>query len=101
MVDFTNLFLLQHSELVQELRFKNEAEYRFYTELKRSARAAEIEEDGAFGFAMADCRFVFSGGEILALRDGRIVGRKTLEEFAKRPAKVYRGLWEAVGNFLN
>lgn len=96
-VDFTNLFLLQHSELVQELRFKNEAEYRFYTELKRSARAAEIEEDRTLGFAMGDCRFVFSDGEILAFREGRILERRTIDEFGKRPAKIFRLLRDAIG----
>lgn len=96
-VDFTNLFLLEHSELVQELRFKNEAEYRFYMELKRNAREAEIAEDRTVGFVMGDSRFVFLDGEILALRDGKIVERKLLAEFAKRPAQVYRQLQDAVG----
>lgn len=96
-VDFTNMFLLEHSELVQELRFKSEAEYRFYTELKRNTRAAEIEEGKGLGFAIGDCRFVFSGGEILALKDGKIVEKKTLAEFAKRPAQTFRTLQHAIG----
>lgn len=91
------MFLLERSELVQELRFKSEAEYRFYTELKRNARAAEIEESEGLGFAIGDCRFVFSGGEILALKDGKIVGKKTLAEFAKRPAQTFRMLQHAIG----
>ena len=96
-VDFTNLFLLEHSEWVSELRMKSEEEYRFYTELKRSAKAAEIEEGEAAGFVMGDIRFVFSNGEILALKDGKIVERKSLTEFARRPAQVYRQLQSAVG----
>ncbi|WP_276950151.1 restriction endonuclease-like protein [Acetatifactor muris] len=95
-VDFTNLFLLEHSEWVQELRFKSEAEYRFYTELKRSAKAAEIAEDETAGFVMGHSRFVFSDGEILALKDGKIVERKLLTEFSRRPAQVYRQLQSAV-----
>lgn len=96
-VDFTNLFLLEHSELVQELRFKNEAEYRFYTELKRNAKAAEIEEDRTLGFAIGDSRFVFLNGEILALKDGKIVERRALSEFVKKPAQTYRLLQNAIG----
>lgn len=95
-VDFTNLFLLEHSEWVPELRIKSEAEYRFYTELKRSAKAAEIAEDETVGFVAGDCRFVFTDGEILALRDGKIVERKNLTEFARRPAQIYRQLQSAV-----
>lgn len=95
-VDFTNLFLLEHSEWVSELRLKSEAEYRFYTELKRSAKAAEIAEDETVGFVMGDSRFVFSEGEILALKDRKIVERKSLTEFARRPAQVYRQLQSAV-----
>lgn len=95
-VDFTNLFLLEHSEWVPELRIKSEAEYRFYTELKRSAKAAEIAEDETVGFVAGDCRFVFTDGEILALRDGKIVERKNLTEFTRRPAQIYRQLQSAV-----
>lgn len=97
-VDFTNLFLLEHSELVQELRFKNEAEYRFYTELKRSAKAAEIAEDGINGFDVGDSRFIFSDGEILALKNGKIVARKMLTEFEKKPAQTFRILQNIIGN---
>ena len=97
-VDFTNMFLLEHSEMVQELRLKNEAEYRFYTELKRTARAAEISEDGTNGFAMGASRFIFSDGEILALKNGKIAARKTLVEFEKRPAQTFRMLKNAIGN---
>lgn len=97
-VDFTNMFLLEHSELVQELRFKNEAEYRFYTELKRTVRSAEIAEEGTDGFAMGDSRFIFSDGEIFALKNGKIAARKTLAEFEKKPAQTFRMLRNAIGN---
>ena len=92
-VDFTNMFLLQHSEYVQELRIKSEEEYRFYSELKRNAKNAEIDGDDSFaGFTIRDAKFVFSDGEILALRKEQIVGRSQIAEFAKRPAQVFRRL---------
>lgn len=96
-VDFTNMFLLQHSEFVQELRFRNEAEYRFYTELKRKAKAAEISEDVSTSFMVDNSRFVFADGDILAIKDGQIVERKSISEFNKKPAQVFRMLQYAIG----
>ena len=89
-VDFTNMFLLEHSEYVQELRFKDEEEYRFYTELARCKAEAEISGDKTTTFAINDARIVFTDGEIMAFKDGRIVERKSMVEFSKRPAQVFR-----------
>lgn len=97
-VDFTNMFLLEHSELVQELGFKSEAEYRFYTELKRSAKTAQIIEGETNGFEVGDIRFLFLEGEILAMKNGKTVAQKSLAEFEKKPAQTFRMLQEAVGN---
>ena len=44
------------------------------------------------GFTIHDAKFVFSDGEILALKEDRIVGRSGIAEFAKRPAQVFRRL---------
>ena len=85
-VDFTNFFLLEHSEVVPELQFKNEEEYRFYSELKRTAKKAEISEGTEnIGFNRGDSKFIFSGGEILAIKDNNIVARIELDEFARKP----------------
>lgn len=90
-VDFTNMFLLEHSEVVPELQFKNEEEYRFYSELKRTAKKAEISEGtDSIGFDRGDCKFVFVGGEILAVRDGKIVKRIEITEFARKPSQMFR-----------
>ena len=90
-VDFTNMFLLEHSEIVPELQFKNEEEYRFYSELRRSAGKAEISEGKEnIGFEHGNSKFVFWGGEILAFKDGKIVERIELTEFAKRPSQTFR-----------
>ena len=90
-VDFTNMFLLEHSEIVPELQFKSEEEYRFYSELKRSAEKAEISEGSEnIGFSRGDCRYIFTDGEILALRNDRIVERIELSEFARKPSQMFR-----------
>lgn len=90
-VDFTNMFLLEHSEIVPELQFKNEEEYRFYSELKRSAEKAVISEgDENIGFVRGESKFVFSNGEILALRNGNIVERVEIDTFSRRPAQMFR-----------
>ncbi|WP_051538268.1 restriction endonuclease-like protein [Butyrivibrio proteoclasticus] len=90
-VDFTNMFLLEHSEIVPELQFRTEDEYRFYHELKRSANKAEISEgETNIGFDRGDCKFVFAGGEILAFKDDKIVERIQLTDFSRRPAQMFR-----------
>ena len=96
-VDFTNFFLLEHSEVVPELQFKNEEEYRFYSELKRTAKKAEISEGTEnIGFNRGDSKFVFSGGEILAIKDNNIVARIELDEFARKPSQMFRLLQYAI-----
>lgn len=92
-VEFTNLFLLMHSEIVSELRFKNEEEFRFYKELKRTASKAKIC-DGELdtGFEYGKSKFVFSKGEILLLQNGEILARVELAEFGRKPSQVFRTL---------
>lgn len=98
-VDFTNMFLLEHSEIVPELQFKNEEEYRFYSELKRTVDKAEISEGKEnIGFKRGESKFVFAEGEILAFRDGKIVERIDVTDFARRPAQTFRLLQYATMN---
>lgn len=92
-VDFTNLFLLEHSQYVKELLFKSEEEYRLYSEIKRSISDPNIEgEDKIVAIGADQCRFVFSGGDIMALKDGTIVERVSVDEFARKPAQTFRVL---------
>ncbi len=35
-------------------------------------------------------RIVFSDGQIMAIKDGKIVERKAMVEFSKRPAQIFR-----------
>lgn len=54
---------------------------------------AEIEgDDSIAGFTIRDAKFVFSDGEILALKEDQIVGRSGIAEFAKRLAQIFRRL---------
>ena len=95
--DYTNMFLLQHSEYVPELLIESEEKYRFYTELKRSVNYAEINKDAVnIGFEYDDVQFVFNDGNILAVKDGAIVEKILIADFARRPADTYRRLQVAV-----
>ena len=95
--DYTNMFLLQHSEYVPELLIESEEKYRFYTELKRSVNYAEINKDAVnIGFEYDDVQFVFNDGNILAVKDGAIVEKILIADFARRPADTYRRLQAAV-----
>lgn len=97
--DYTNLFLLQHSEFVPELLIESQEEYRFYSELKRSVNSVEINQNGSeIGFEYGDVKYVFSDGNILAVAGGTIVEKKSIVDFARRPADTYRSLQAAVKN---
>ena len=97
-VDFTNMFLLEHSEIVPELQFKSEAEFRFYAELKRAALKAEISEgQDNIGFDHGDSKFIFDSGEIVAIREDSIVERIKIEDFSRKPAQMFRLLQYAIG----
>lgn len=99
--DYTNMFLLKHSEYIPELLIESEEKYRFYSELKRSVNYAEINgDDAGVGFQYDDVQYVFSDGNILAIKDSTIVERKAIADFARRPADTYRRLQAAV-EFLN
>lgn len=91
--DFTNMFLLEHSEFVPELLIKSEEEYRLYSELKRSAKTAEVEGSDAFvKFSAQGCQFSFSDGEIYVTRkeDGKIIAQTTVSEFGRMPSRTFR-----------
>ena len=90
-VDFTNMFLLQHSEIVPELQFKTEEEYRFYKELKRYVGEAVISEGKKdIFFRHNEFVYTFAGGEILVQRDGKLLQNYKLEDFSRRPGQTIR-----------
>ena len=95
--DYTNMFLLQHSEYIPELLIESEEKYRFYAELKRSVKHAEINKDADnIGFEYRDVHFIFTDGNILAIKEGRIVEKRAISDFARRPADTYRRLRMAI-----
>lgn len=99
--DYTNLFLLEHSEYVQELLIKSEEEYRLYSELKRSVKAAEIESDESIARFSADgFQVIFSEGEIFVIRkeDGQIIAKTTIAEFGRKPSRIFKFLQSEMMN---
>lgn len=97
--NYTNLFLLEHSEYIPELLFQSEEEYRFYAELKRNVNSAEINDTGAnIGFEHEDTKFVFAGGNILAIRRDEIVEQIPVADFSRKPAATFRKLQRATEN---
>lgn len=94
--NYTNLFLLEHSEYIPELLFQNEEEYRFYAELKRNVNSAEINDVGAnIGFEYEDTKFIFAGENILAIRGDEIVEQIPVANFSRKPAAAFRKLQRA------
>ena len=65
--------------------------------MKRSVNSAEINQnDATIGFEYGDVKYVFSDGNSLAVKGGTIVEKKSIVDFAKRPADTYRRLQAAV-----
>jgi len=96
-LQFTNLFLLKHSDFTTELLIESEEKYRFYSELKRSVNSAVINEENAnIGFEYGDTRFVFASGKILAIRGDRIIDSRPIDDFARKPSETFRRLQAAI-----
>lgn len=94
------MFLLEHSEYVQELLIKSEEEFRLYSELKRTAKTADVEgDDSLTRFRSQGCQFVFSDGEIIVIRveDGKIITKKSISEFGRRPSQIFRQIQHEIG----
>ncbi len=89
---FTNLFLLEHSSQVPELLLETEEEYRFYTELKRRTDSWIINDDPNNGFTVGDATVLFDNGEILLVKDQKIVEKCAVGDFIKKPNAVFRKL---------
>lgn len=97
--NYTNLFLLEHSEYIPELLFQSEEEYRFYSELKRNVNSAEINDSGAnIGFEHEDTKFIFASGNIFAIRGEKIVEQVPVSSFSRKPAATFRKLQRATEN---
>lgn len=90
-IAYTNYFLLTHSRTYPELHFKNEAEYRFFTELRRrSDKAIALEEMNKTGFELDDIRVLFEGNSILFFRNGKQETECSVAEFLQHPNATFR-----------
>lgn len=98
--EFTNMFLLEHSEYIPELQFAGEEQYRFYSELKRNVNSAIINENNAsIGFEYGNTIFSFAQGQIMALSNDKIIDTVAITDFAKKPAETFRRLVKYTESF--
>ena len=95
---YTNLFLLEHSAYVSDLAVRSGEEYRFLSELRRRTDDAALfsGRDQQNGFTFGDSVILFEGGEILALRDGKVADHVPEEDFLRRPNAVFRQIMSAI-----
>lgn len=92
-IAYTNFFLLSNSMTYSELLLKNEADYRFFTELKRRTDKAIIEgTDEATAFAFGETRVLFNDTNIYMYVEGNPVEMCTVQEFSKHPNATFRRL---------
>ena len=90
-IAYTNYFLLSTSKTYSELRLRNEADYRFFTELKRRTDTKILErDDNTTAFESGDTRVLINDDQIHIIRDGIIAGSCTVSEFVKRPNTTFR-----------
>lgn len=92
---FTNLFLLKHAEFVPELLLRSEAEYRFYSELKRrTGILLESGWDESNGFRFGNAFILFNEGKITVFAGGSVRASVSAKEFALRPNEYFRRLYK-------
>lgn len=94
---FTNHFLLTHSKEIPELWIGSEEEFRFYYELKRAVNEIVInDEDDTINFKHNDFDIRFSDGKIIISKENELVREKDIVDFAKKPNKVFKELYNLV-----
>lgn len=82
------MFLLQHCPDVPDLHISSEEEYRLYTELRRMANDASINEsDVEAGFKYNDRVVMMEKGNILVTEEGKVIGKISVETFMRKPRK--------------
>lgn len=90
-IAYTNYFLLSTSSSYSELLLKNEADYRFFTELKRrtdEAVISENEESTVFEFGKA--KVLIDKDNIHVFGGNILVESCTVSEFVRRPNAIFR-----------
>lgn len=97
-IGYTNFFLLTHSTAYPELNLRNEAEYRFFTELKRRSEKAVIEQtEEKSGFEFEKTKVFFDGTMIHVLVNGQQVDECTIAEFERHPNAIFRRVYRQTG----
>lgn len=92
-IAYTNYFLLSNSSTYSELLLKSEADYRFFTELKRRTDEAVIEQsDEATAFEFGSAKVLFDRSKICVFVDDKQVDMCTVQEFSKHPNATFRRL---------
>ena len=96
-IAYTNYFLLSNSSSYSELLLKNEADYRFFTELKRRTDEAVIEQsDETTAFAFGDAKVLFDRSRICVFVGDKEVDQCSVQEFSKHPNATFRRLQKYV-----
>ena len=89
--EYTNMFLLENSEFVPELKLDSEEEYRLYTELKHRVNDVRIEgEETSSGFTVNNAAIRFDNGMIIVNKNGIDFTRYAIQAFLKTPNAVFR-----------
>ena len=92
-VAYTNYFLLSGSSTYSELMLRTEADYRFFTELKRRTDRVIIEgSEDETAFEVGDARILFREDGIYVFSADKIIGSCTLQEFTRHPNATFRRL---------
>lgn len=90
---YTNYFLLSNSSSYSELLLKSEADYRFFTELKRRTDEAVIEQsDESTAFEFGAAKVLFNRSNIRVYVGNKQVTECTMREFSKYPNATFRRL---------
>lgn len=94
---FTNMFLLQHSFNISDLRLQNEEEYRLYVEVKRLINSEFVNEtDHPLCFKYGDFVIDYQDGNICLLEGKKILEQYSAALFNKRPNYWFRKIRESM-----
>ena len=92
-IAYTNYFLLSNSSTYSELLLRNEADYRFFTELKRRTDDAIIKRTNeTTAFEFGESKVLFGNTSIYVYSDDKPIEICSLQEFSRHPNAMFRRL---------
>ena len=92
-VAYTNYFLLSGSSSYSELMLRTEADYRFFTELKRRTDRVIIDDsEDETAFEVGNAKILFRKDGVFVLSDDKVIETCTLQEFTRHPNTTFRRL---------